>query len=68
MATLYCECEHSVWSDLWWTERGPEMMFIDNVPSSATYGKQVSRCPGCERELRLQALRSENYPVAGGPG
>lgn len=66
MATLFCECAHSVWSDLWWTEEGPEMMFIDNLPSSPTYGKQVEFCPGCGRELRLRALRSENYPIQPG--
>lgn len=65
MATLYCECNHSVWSDLWWTARGAEMVFIDNLPTSPTYGKQVAHCPGCNRELRLQVLRSENYPVKG---
>lgn len=63
MATLYCECEHSVWSDLWWTEEGLSLIFLDNKVSSASYGKQVTSCPGCGRELRLEALRSDNNPV-----
>lgn len=65
MATLYCECEHSVWSDLWWTESGPLLVFLDNQTSSASYGKQITKCPNCSRELRLEMLRSENYPVGG---
>jgi hypothetical protein len=65
LATLYCECDHSVWSDLWWREEGPDLVFIDNQTSSPSYGKQVTDCPGCGRELRLERLRSENYPVRG---
>ncbi len=65
MATLYCGCRHRVWSDLWWTDRGAVMLFIDNQPSSASYGKQIEDCPGCGRKLRLEMLKSENYPVRG---
>lgn len=63
MATLYCECDHSVWSDLWWTEDGPDLVFLDNQTSSESYGKRVAACPGCGRELKLEVLRSEDYPV-----
>ncbi|CAN5651865.1 hypothetical protein BH24ACT21_BH24ACT21_16690 [soil metagenome] len=63
MATLYCDCDHSVWSDLWWTEDGPFLIFMDNQSSSPSYGKQVTSCPGCGRALKLEALRSEDYPV-----
>ncbi|MGB3634953.1 MAG: hypothetical protein WA982_12990 [Rubrobacteraceae bacterium] len=65
MATLYCECEHNIWSDLWWTEDGPLLIFLDNRPSSASYGKQITDCPNCGRELRLEMLRSENYSMRG---
>lgn len=41
------------------------MLFIDNQPSSASYGKQIDDCPGCGRKLRLEMLRCENYPVRG---
>lgn len=65
MATLYCECKHSIWSDLWWTERGAELIFLDNLPSSDSYGKQVTRCPGCGKWLTLEILKSENYQPYG---
>jgi hypothetical protein len=61
MAALYCGCRHPVWSDLWWTDRGAVMVFMDNQTSSASYGKQVDNCPGCGRKLRLELLKSENY-------
>ena len=63
MAALYCECRHGIWTDLWWTERGPVLIFMDNQTSSEAYGKQVAACPGCGRELKLEALSSENYPA-----
>lgn len=63
MATLYCECKHNIWSDLWWTEDGPLLVFLDNQISSPSYGKQIVNCPGCEQKLRLASLKSENYPV-----
>lgn len=59
MASLYCECGYGIWSDLWWTEEGAEMLFLDNRKGSATYGGRVSGCPGCGRRLELEALRSE---------
>ena len=42
------------------------MVFVDNLPSSPSYGKQVESCPGCGRELKLRELRSESYPVEQG--
>ena len=65
MATLYCGCRHQVWSDLWWTERGAVMVFMDNRPHSESYGKQVEDCPGCGRKLRLELLKSEDHPARG---
>lgn len=63
MATLYCECGYGIWSDLWWTEEGAEMLFLDNHKASKTYGGRVSRCPGCGKPLELEALKSEDYGV-----
>lgn len=65
MATLYCGCRHSIWSDLWWTEDGAVMLFMDNQRSSDSYGRQVTHCPGCGRELRLEKLSSEDRRAYG---
>lgn len=65
MAALYCGCRYGIWSDLWWTEQGQVVVFMDNESSSDSYGKQVFDCPGCGRELKLETLRSENYPARG---
>jgi hypothetical protein len=61
MAALYCDCRYEIWSDLWWTEQGPLLIFMDNRASSASYGKEAVDCPGCGRVLKLGALKSENY-------
>ena len=65
MAALYCECRYGIWSDLWWTEGGPVLVFVDNQALSESYGEQVTVCPDCGRGLKLGALKSENYPARG---
>lgn len=62
MATLYCGCSRRIWSDLWWTERGAVMCFMDNQPYSESYGKRVEDCPGCGKKLRLELLSSDKHP------
>jgi hypothetical protein len=51
MATLYCECNHKLWSEYWWGGSKHVWVLLDDERRSETYTEQVTRCPECGRQL-----------------
>ena len=60
MAILYCECGHTIWSELWWKEPGHVLLFFDDLETSETYGERVTHCPGCGLRLRSGVLKPQS--------
>ena len=58
MAILYCECGHTIWSELWWKEPGHVLLFFDDLETSETYGERTTHCPGCGLQLNGGVLKS----------
>lgn len=47
MARLVCECGHKLWSEYWWNGSNHQWVFLDDEPTSETYGERVACCPRC---------------------
>jgi hypothetical protein len=58
MATLYCECKHKLWSELWWSGSKHMWVFFDDERTSETYAEQITRCPECGMQLRYDGHAS----------
>lgn len=61
MATLYCDCGHKLWSELWWRGQTHELILYDGENLNGRPEKVVTQCPGCDRLLRRALLRPASY-------
>ena len=57
---IHCSCEHEIWCEVRYEEGLGCLVFFDNVETSETYNEQVTRCPGCERQITEFLLEASN--------
>jgi hypothetical protein len=59
-ARAVCSCAHPIFCEV---EREGEhlgfLVFIDDEPTSATYGEHIEDCPGCGERLGLLVLLAQ---------
>ena len=62
MVVLRCPCEkkHQLWGELWWAGGQYQWVFFDEHKSSVSYGKQVTYCPECGRQVERKNLMMIN--------
>jgi hypothetical protein len=58
MVVLQCPCEkrHQLWGELWWAGGQYQWVFFDEHKTSVSYGKQVTYCPECGRQVERKNL------------
>ena len=62
LATLYCECEHSVWSDLWWTENGPDLVFVDKPGFERVLWQAGNELPRLRSGIKTRSVAVRELP------
>ena len=58
MALLRCPCQKGtdIWGEFWWVSGGHQWVFFDDGNTSETYAEQITRCPGCGKQLERKNL------------
>jgi hypothetical protein len=60
-AKLRCVCDHSILCEVRPEgERIGFLEFLDDEPTSGTYGRRVKSCPNCGEQLGLALLYPKN--------
>ena len=61
VATLKCPCGYAILCEVRSSiERLGAAVFLDEEPTSETYGERVHSCPGCGEELEFLTLLLRN--------
>ena len=62
MVVLRCPCEkkHRLWGEFWWAGGQYQWVFFDEHKTRVRYGKQVTYCPECGRQVERKNLTMIN--------